>query len=464
MSRAVATAIGSGSLSPHKGNAAMKRRSIISAVLLVLLASPTAAFATDGYFSHAYGLKSLGMGGAGIAVAQEPFGGAANPAAMTEIGNQWQAGLTWFSPKRDAQRTGSGPAAIDGSVASDSNHFFIPELGVNRMIRPDVAVGISVFGNGGMNTNYAGGQIGSASACASFNPQPGPYNLLCGNGRLGVDLTQLLVAPYAAMKLSPQHSIGIAPILAYQRFSADGLQAFDNPMLSTSPGNVTNRGYDSAFGYGARIGYYGNFGPVSAGLAYATKVRMGEFDKYKGLFAEQGGFDIPSNWTVGLAWRPDPKWLLAADFERISYSDSKSVSNPSTLVLNCIGGQPGACLGAASGAGFGWQDIDVWKFGVQYAPDSKLTLRAGYNKSDNPIIARDVSFNILAPGVIRNHYTLGSTWRLDANAEVTTYFLYASENSVSGSCLFVPLGAPPTTVQTIRMKEYSVGIGYTARF
>jgi len=33
-----------------------------------------------------------------------------------------------------------------------------------------------------MNTDYPGGQIPAASACAGFNPKPGPYNLLCGNG------------------------------------------------------------------------------------------------------------------------------------------------------------------------------------------------------------------------------------------------------------------------------------------
>jgi long-chain fatty acid transport protein len=217
------------------------------------------------------------MGGAGIAIAQEPFGGAANPAAMTALGDEWQVGLTWFSPRRDASRSGSGPAGIDGSVTSDSTHFFIPEFGYNHKIGADIAIGVSVFGNGGMNTDYAG-DGSRRGACAAVNPSPGPYNLLCGNGRLGVDLTQLKIAPYASWQAIKGHSLGIAPVFAYQRFEAVGMQAFDNPMLSTSMGNVTNRGFDDAFGFGARVGYYGDFGPVSVGLAYATKVRMGVFD------------------------------------------------------------------------------------------------------------------------------------------------------------------------------------------
>lgn len=442
----------------------MKISRLVRALALAGLAVPPAAFATDGYFSHAYGLKSLGMGGATVAVASEPFGGAVNPAAMTSLGNAWQAGLQVFMPRREAERTGSGMAGIDGSVSSDSLTFAIPEFGINYMARPDLAIGLSVVGNGGMNTDFEGGQVPAMSACAAFNPAPGPYNMLCGNGRLGVDLSQLLVAPYAAWKFAPSHSVGIAPTLAYQRFRAQGLQAFDNPMLSTSMGNVTNNGYASATGYGVRLGYHGTFDRVSVGVAWASKMSMGEMDDYRGLFAEQGGFDIPSNLTVGLAWRPDDKWLLAVDWSRIKYSDSKAVSNPSALLLHCAGGDATACMGGSNGPGFGWKDIDVWKFGFEYAVDPKLTLRAGYNRGENPVDAADVTFNILAPGVVKDHYTVGATWKLDAQAEITLYGLYAAENKVTGTSLFVPFGAPPTTTETIKLREYTLGVGYTSRF
>jgi long-chain fatty acid transport protein len=437
---------------------------LAGALALAGLALPQAAVATDGYFSHAFGLKSLGMGGATVAVANEPFGGAGNPAAMTSLDNVWQAGVHAFMPRREAERTGSGMAGIDGAVSSDSLTFAIPEFGINYRARPDLAVGLTVVGNGGMNTDFEGGQIPSMSACMSFNPAPGPYNMLCGNGRLGVDLMQLLVAPYAAYRIAPSHSVGIAPTLAYQRFRAQGLQAFDNPMLSTSPGDVTNKGYASSTGYGVRLGYHGTFDTVSVGVAWASKMSMDEFDKYRGLFAESGGFDIPSNLTAGLAWRPDAKWLLAVDWERIKYSDSKAVSDRSALLLDCAMGDTSACMGGANGPGFGWRDIDVWKFGVEYAWDPRLTLRAGYNRSDNPIEPADVTFNMIAPGVIEDHYTVGATWRLDPTSELTFYGLYAANNTVSGTSLFVPFGAPPTTAEKIQLKEYALGIAWASRF
>ncbi len=443
----------------------IRNATLLRALVVAGLVAPSIAFATDGYFAHAYGLKASSMGGAGVAVALEPFGGAVNPGAMSFLGNQWQAGIAWFSPDREASRSGSGPAGLDGSASSGSKNFFIPEFGVNYMVRPDIAIGISVYGNGGMNTDYPGGQLPAQGACASFNPKPGPYNLMCGNDSLGVDLTQLMVAPYASWQFTKGHSVGVAPVIAYQMFEAKGMQAFDNPYFSTSPGNVTNRDMDSSSGVGVRIGYMGQFNDMfSVGVSWASKIGMGEFGDYQGLFAEQGGFDIPETFTVGFAVQPTRQWLIAVDYQQVKYGSVKSIANASNLIGYCYAGMLDNCLGGSNGAGFGWQDVDVWKFGVQYTMDDRWTFRAGYNRSDNPISPADVTFNIMAPGVVQDHYTLGTSYKLDKDSEIIGTAWYADSNSVTGTSLLVGFGAPPTTTETISMKEYSVGIGYARRF
>ena len=445
---------------------------------LCLLLAGTAAQATDGYFANGYGLKSIGMGGAAVAVALEPFGGAVNPGAMSFLGTQCQIGVAWFSPDRSASRTGSGTPdgtptggwGIDGSATSGSTNFFIPEVRFQLEIPP--RPGLRAHGVRQRWHEYQLPRRPDSGPERLRRIQPdirAPYNLLCGNGKLGVDLMQLMVAPYASWQFTKGHSIGIAPVIAYQRFKVEGLQAFDNPMLSTSPGSVTNNGTSDSWGAGVRIGYMGEFSKQFAvGVAYATKISMGEFDAYKGLFAQAGKFDIPSNFTIGAELRPTEQWLFALDFERIFYTDAKSVSNSSSLyrltALRVMGGagQASNCLGGSDGAGFGWQDIDVWKIGVQYAAEStQWTLRGGYNHSGNPIRPQDVTFNILAPGVVQNQWTLGATWRLDAQSEITGAFMYAQNNSVTGPSLLQGFGAPPTTTETIRMKEYLLGIAYS---
>ena len=435
-------------------------------VATLAAAAPFAAHATDGYFSHGYGMQAKGMGGASTAVAESAFGGATNPATMAFAGDRFEIGLDLFSPWRRAERSGSPPGVgLDATSDSDSNYFAIPELAYNRMVSPSMSLGITVYGNGGMNTDYPGGEIPGASACQNFNPGKPSYNLLCGTGRLGVDLSQLILAPTLGWRLNADHAIGIAPLFAYQRFKIDGLQAFDNPIFSTSPGNVTNRGYENSTGYGARVGYYGRLTPqVAVGVSYATKMRMGEFDKYKGLFAEQGGFDIPSHLSVGVALEPAKDWMVALDYERINFTDAKSVGNPSALLLQCAGGDRTACLGGSNGTGFGWHDVDVFKLGVQYRVDPTLTVRAGYNFSQNPIHPEDVTFNILAPGVVKNHVTMGATWSADRASAITVAAMYAFTNDVKGASLFNQFAPGLNLQEKIQMYEWSLGVQYSRRF
>jgi len=442
------------------------------------------AYATNGYFSHGYGMKAKGMAGASTAVTGDAFGGANNPATMAFAGNRVDLGMDLFSPIREASRTGStvsafpfnfdggtftadptnpanfvsDPAAalgpefylllpvINGSTESDSNYFLVPEFGYNRMVNNNLALGVTVYGNGGMNSDYPAFSDGS--------------NLLGGAGSLGVDLMQLIVAPTVAFKVAPNHSIGISPLLGYQRFKAEGIQAFG--LISQDATNLTNRRYDDAFGYGVRVGYYGKITPtVSVGAAYSSKMNFEEFDKYAGLFAEQGDFDIPENYNLGVAWQATPSLMVALDYQRINYSGVKSVSNPSTNFFGCVPFDPFTiatnpnCLGGNNGSGFGWQDMDVWKLGMEYKYSKQLTLRAGYSHTDQPIPSGDVEFNILAPGVIEDHATLGLTYAMASGNELTVAYMHGFKKEVTGPSLF--FGGE----DTIQMYQNSLGVQYS---
>jgi long-chain fatty acid transport protein len=145
------------------------------------------------------------------------------------------------------------------------------------------------------------------------------------------------------------------------------------------------------------------------------------------------------------------------------------VHNPSNLILQCPpppANPTSNCLGGSDGAGFGWQSVNVWRLGVQYAIDPQWTVRAGYNYTQNPIRPQDVTFNILAPGVVQNHATLGATWTWDKQNEITGAFMYAFQNSVTGASLFnsfFPPGAA-NMQEKIEMYEWSFGLQYSRRF
>ncbi len=416
----------------------MKLKRHVLILALAGLAAPTLSWATNGYFAHGYGTKAKGMGGAATATASDTFGGANNPASMVWVGNRLDLGAELFSPQRETNRVGGG---VPGAQKSEDDYFLIPEFGYNRMLNSNLSVGLTVYGNGGMNTDYpVGGYV-----CG-----PGAWNALCGTSDLGVDLSQLIIAPTVAYKVNASHSIGISPLFAYQRFKAYGLDAFSPMTNPATPGNagLTNQGYDDSTGWGVRIGWMGKLSDkVSVGAAYASKMDMSKFDKYNELFAEQGDFDIPENYNLGIAFQAMPQVNVALDYQRINYGDVNSIGNPSAGL--------GGPLGAANGPGFGWQDVNVWKLGVEYAHSKSLTLRAGWNHGDNPIRTQDVTFNILAPGLIQDHVTLGFTYTLASGSELSMSYMHSMENTVSGA------NGIMGGIDTIKMYQDSLGVAYS---
>jgi long-chain fatty acid transport protein len=93
-------------------------------------------------------------------------------------------------------------------------------------------------------------------------------------------------------------------------------------------------------------------------------------------------------------------------------------------------------------------------------------LRAGYNHSDNPIQGRDVTFNIIAPGVVKDHLTLGFSYKLSGDSELTMAYMHAFKNSVEASSLFNAFMPPGVTAGTekIQMYEDSLGIAYSVKW
>jgi long-chain fatty acid transport protein len=424
----------------------MKIRPLVQAAVLPLVFLPGLALATTGYFALGYGVKSTGMGGVGIALPQDGLAAATNPAGTAFVGDRVDLGLTWFIPNRSAEITGNGFGANGDYDGNDKKNFFIPELGYVKQFSPQLSGGVAIYGNGGMNTDYASNPL------AAYG----------GTGNAGVDLSQLFISPSVAYKITPDHSIGIALNIAYQRFKAYGIPAmfgYGNPMagippMSESPANMTDNGYDSSWGWGGRIGYTGKITPeLTIGATYATKTYMGSLDKYQGLFAQQGSFDIPANWGLGVAWKAIPALTLAFDYQRIQYSGVKSIANPVDNLLT------GNQFGSDNGPGFGWDDVNVYKLGAAYEIGD-WTLRGGYTYVTQPIPQSQTFLNIYAPGVVENHLTLGATWATSKTGELSFNYIHAFENTVNGSGSIPPMLGGGNANLTMYQNSFGVAYGW----
>jgi long-chain fatty acid transport protein len=459
-----------------------------TASVIVSLFVAGSAFATNGYFTHGTGTKNKAMAGAGIAMPEDAIDVTNNPAVAPFVGDQLVIGAALFSPKRKYQTSESvlngnmGAITIGpNNISSDSNYFVIPHISKSWQMSNDSAWAISFYGRGGMNTDWKGGT-------ATFDPDgpgpagpmtfPGTYgaSVFGGSGDAGVNFSQAFLDITWAKKINDRLSLGIAPVLVAQMFKADGVMSFaqltetfansSNPMMPDIPQNLSNNGTDWAFGAGLKIGLHATLSDrVSFGVSYQSKIYMSEFDDYADLFANQGDMDIPADFKIGLTFKANERVALSFDIEHIWYSDIDSIANPiQNLFTGCPMTQRGGmdtsfCLGGDNGAGFGWEDMTVFKGGLAYKAGEDWTWRFGYSYGKQPIPEDQMSFNILAPGVMEHHLTAGFTLSRTPDREFNMAVMYAPNIDVTG-----PQNFDTTQTVTFEMHQFELEASYSWRF
>jgi long-chain fatty acid transport protein len=428
-------------------------------VLLLALAGP--AHATNGYFSHGYSTAQRALGGAGTAHAADALSTAINPANVAFLPERFDLNLGLFAPQRwytASERGANADAGIftiaPGRVDSERERFGIPALAYSHPLGPDSAWGLAMYGNGGMNTDYRGSSAQFAQGIPGFETQcegsfGGGANLsgsdpagFCGNGiaNANIDLIQLFVVPSYAHRVLDSSAVGVAPVLAAQRFFAKGLGAF--AQFSNDPDRVSDAGYSYSYGAGARLGAtFGEIPYLTLGASWQSRVYMTPFDEYAGLFADAGDFDVPSSWNVGAVVGIAGMHRVLLDYQRVNYSEIAVVGRPlgpNRFVNDCAlprlrgdTSRNDACLGSANGPGFGWRDVGTTKLGYELTLGD-LRLRAGYSRNRQPIPADEVLFNILAPAVPQEHYTTGLAWALGNAWGVEMSATYAKNHPVTG--------------------------------
>jgi len=392
-------------LPPRRNQQVTQRKSLCAAAVAIALVSGS-AFATNGYFAHGYGTKNKGMAGAGVALPQDAMAAATNPAGMVHVGDRMDVGIELFSPRRTATLPPNffGPGYPGATADSEEELFLIPHFAYNKMLDDSRAIGIAVYGNGGMNTTYRAADI-------------------MAPGDLGVDLMQLFITPTYSMKVSDKTSIGVSAMIAAQRFAAH----VGGP----------NSNFDYSYGIGARLGLLTQVtDSITFGAALTSRTYMSEFDDYNWLFAEQGDFDIPANATIGVAIKANAKTTIAADVQHIWYSQVDAIANDMT----------------APESGFGWDDMTIVKLGAEYAYSNDLTLRAGISHGKQPISSSQTAQNWLAPATIETHITIGGTKKLDKDSELSFAAMYAPKKSITGTGM--------STGANIEMSQFDLEVSY----
>ncbi len=420
------------------------RMAASAAVMATVAMMTPSAWATDGYFQNGVGARHKALAGAGTASVTDATGISINPAGLVHADDQWQVAVSIFKPDRGFIGAGGPGFTPNGNIeGNETDIYIIPNIAYTRRAGDNAVWAFSVSGNGGMSTDYA---AVPNPACAGPG-LPAPNGIFCG-GEAGVNLTQLIISAGYARDYG-NWSFGVAPIIAIQTFEAKGLAAFGG--VTSDPANLTNRGTDTSFGYGIRLGVEveasENF---RMGASYQSKLSMSEFDNYKGLFADQGDFDIPQTFNIGVAADVTENFTLMLDYRWINYSGETAVGNSSQIPLP---------FGSSNGPGFGWQDVDVFKIGAEWTKDD-WTFRGGYSNGTNPVGSNDVTLNILAPGVVTNHWTAGFEKQLASGNAFEMALMYVPEETSRGIEV-TPAGPNPGHTIEPYLSEIELTASYT---
>lgn len=419
-------------------------RALVGALCIGLAWAPEAS-ATDGHFLHGVGAINSAMGGVGVAGAKDDVLGALyhNPAGLMALdGHHAAFSMELFKPDRTLTATAPTQQGLfTGSQQSKSDFVPIPAFGwSSEVIEDKLVVGFGGLGIGGFGVDYRQNNMHPLLAPKSQG----------GFGQVYSNFSLLKVTPAVAFAPSEKLWIGFAANIDWASLAVDPFPAAP-PDGAFYPGATAA---DVVFGFGFQAGLiYKLTESMNLGLAYSSEQVFDEFswnstnaDPADPAYGVHRDFSFQMNAPAiiagGVSLQATDKLFLAGDAKYFLYSSTEGFADEGFANNGAV-------------KGFGWDDIMVVALGGQFQASDRMSLRAGYNYSDNPIPEENSFFNVAAPAVINHHLTLGFGLELVEGVDLSAAYYRAFENEVSGPMYHPAMGAIPQSDVTSKMFEDS---------
>ena len=449
-------------------------------ILGVLLAPSPSVLASNGTNLPAYSAAALGQGGADLVSVNDTSPLNNNPAALSLVpGSRVDLTLMYIQPfYHYSDASNDLNAHNDGYLPG--NLAYAGHLGSNNEYLRRLTIGGGIFSQGGFGSNYQGvntvfGTTDSASSYLRYV-------------KFVVGLSYDLIA-------EPKHnlSIGVAPHLGYSDLTLSlfpGTSVAPSPALPTGFAGVTikdscarNLGLGPPLGScphdwvsGVKAGFMYTFigenqnktrPKVAVGASYTSQVDFmysgGHLDVNLSSIglgrvsydAKVEGFKWPQQVDVGFAYRPVNSILLALDVSWIQWSAIRTVTVRGSNPQNSIAAATPALANVALPLAFNWKDQAVVAFGMavdcwdelfenrscdekadKWFDVNKLTVRAGYNYSNNPVPSQTLT--PIGAVIIEHHFTGGLGYRFGDHWSADFSGLYGLKNTQSTTGFFMP--------------------------
>jgi long-chain fatty acid transport protein len=453
----------------------LSRHPFLTATAVLALLAPLPLHATNGMNMEGYGPIAAAMGGASMAFDNGTAAVINNPATLGLLADRARLDLAVgvLGPKinvgspRTAPNIFGVPANQDAE--STAKAFFMPAFGYARR-GGDFVYGFAVFGQGGMGCEYEPGTwrglgfglVNRTEVSVGRAIVPLSYKV---NDQLQIAATIDFV--WAGMDLKMAMSGGQFFDLVdprgqqYGRASGGIVQGFMGMMQTLPPGtnvdyayfNFSNgsdfTGAAKGYGYAGKIGFlYEVDKTLSFGGTYHSQTRLSDLKASGSAMSFQlnipsmgrmpqtlagdirvRDFEWPATLGLGLAYRPDSKWLIAADIRQVYWSKVMKQFNMSFVASGAATNGPFARQNLDAILFQNWEDQTVVQLGAAYQLNKHLTLRFGGNWAGNPIPFKYV--NCLFPATVERHLTAGLGWMLNAKSSLDASFTYGFKSEIT---------------------------------
>ncbi|HMM53841.1 MAG TPA: outer membrane protein transport protein [Candidatus Desulfobacillus sp.] len=461
----------------------MRLKTLASALAFSGLLVPGLALATNGMNMEGYGPVSTGMGGASYAYDNGTAGLINNPATlglMRSGSSRLDVAVGGLHPDVTTKMAGM-PNAHSGGDA-----YYMPAVGY---VRKDgrLTWGGGMMAQGGMGTEYGRNSLLSGYQSAAFmlsNGMMGTQGMSgvanrseLGIGRVmiplafdvsdtfrvggtldylwgGLDLQMMMsgamFASFTGFGGAAPSPLGFANGSLVTAMGGFGLADLQWAQFDFSQGKNGMKQKLKTNGWAGNIGFVWQATPsLSIGGVYHGKTSLADMkgNGRMNMSADLGGgpmplsvsgklkvvdFQWPETYGLGLSYKVNDRFMLAADYKRIGWS---GVMNKFRMVFTAEGN--GGMLAGLNGTVMDatlwqkWKNQNVFMIGGAYKVNDAFTLRAGLNLASNPIPNKYM--NPLFPATIKNHVTFGAGYAFNPVSSIDFSLSHAPQVSATNA-------------------------------
>jgi len=375
------------------------RKSAQFLMTAALIACMGISLSANGLNLNGVGSKAIAMGGAFIGLADDYSAIFWNPAGLTQMKN---SSISFFV----TDLIPSGTYALTTSYFSidaktKAGMYPSGAIGYFKPVNEKLLIGIAAYVPSGTGAKWNGEDLKILSKNVAYEWES--------------FMAVVTVSPVVAYKISDKFSVGATLNLDY------GMMKIKRPGVGQYTEDL------SGFAFGATVGAL--FKPtdkLGIGLTLRTPTKV----KFSGTAEMTGAATLPipggvpttsdaereATWPLwmglGISYKATAKLTLNADAQYTNWKkiDTIGITYDNTA-WQALKAHP--VLGAAFNNDFvlNWKDKIQYRFGMEYALCSKLSLRAGYYYDPSPSPAE--TLNILLPEITYNAVTLGLGYKTD---------------------------------------------------